>query len=283
MFRKSSGAAVRTPEQRLEHYRIERALADRLRTADRAGRRGLYSSVYDELFRSVPDHPQLARVADAGARSRDLARQMAVVGRFLRPGLTYLELGPGDCAVALEVARNAGKVYAVEVSEEITRGIDPPPNFELLITDGAEVPVPPGSVDLIYSNQLMEHLHPEDAAEQLANVARAMKPGGRYVCITPNALSGPHDISGHYDDHPTGFHLREYTVGELVVLFRGVGFTRFRLIVGARGVYLPFTLPVWPVRAAEWALARVPPGARRWLARSWAVKPVLGVNLVATR
>jgi predicted SAM-dependent methyltransferase len=34
------------------------------------------------------------------------------------------------------------------------------------------------SVDLAYSNQLMEHLHPDDASEQLANVYRALKPGG---------------------------------------------------------------------------------------------------------
>jgi hypothetical protein len=33
----------------------------------------------------------------------------------------------------------------------------------------------------------MEHLHPEDAFEQLRNIIRALAPGGRYVCITPTA------------------------------------------------------------------------------------------------
>ena len=28
-----------------------------------------------------------------------------------------------------------------------------------------------------------------------------MKPGAKYLCITPNAQSGPHDISGRFDNN----------------------------------------------------------------------------------
>jgi hypothetical protein len=41
-----------TPDQRRAHYEIERELASRLRSAAKEERRTLYSSLYDELFRS---------------------------------------------------------------------------------------------------------------------------------------------------------------------------------------------------------------------------------------
>ena len=39
----------------------------------------------------------------------------------------------------------------------------------------------PGSVDVAYSDQLMEHLHPDDALVQLTNVVRAQ--AGRSIYL----------------------------------------------------------------------------------------------------
>ena len=75
--------------------------------------------------------------------------------------------------------------------------------------------MPAGSVDLAFSDQLMEHLHPDDAVEQLRNIHRALKPGGVYVCVTPNRLYGPSDISAFFDDEARGFHLKEYSLDEI--------------------------------------------------------------------
>ena len=61
----------------------------------------------------------------------------------------------------------------------------------------------------------MEHLHPDDALEQLQNIYSALVPGGIYLCITPNRLSGPQDVSRDFDMVATGFHLKEYTISEL--------------------------------------------------------------------
>jgi hypothetical protein len=43
-------------------------------------------------------------------------------------------------------------------------------------------------------------------------------------------LTGPHDVSAVYDDEPRGFHLREYTYGDLAVLFMEAGFRRVRVL-----------------------------------------------------
>ena len=66
------------------------------------------------------------------------------------------------------------------------------------------------------------HLHPEDAGDQLT--VRFPARACVYVCITPNRVSGPHDILGIFDDVVTGFHLKEYTFRELRRLFEDIGF-----------------------------------------------------------
>jgi len=271
----------RTPERIREHYLIERELADRLRRAGSEERRSLYTAVYDELHRRVPDHPQLAQKADPGAKARDLRRQIGLVGRFLRPHYTFLEVGPGDCALAIEVAGRVREVIAVDVSREIAKGGPAPRNFTLVISDGVSIPVLPESVDLAYSNQLMEHLHPEDALEQLRNIHKALKPGGRYLCVTPNRLSGPHDVSRHFDDVATGFHLKEYTVGELVAAFKAAGFSGVRAMVGAKGLYLR-TRP-WPVRLLEKMMMVLPRFLGRWMARIQPFRALLYGRMLAIK
>ena len=153
----------RTPEQLKEHYIIEKELASRLRSASREERRHLYTALYDELFRRVPHHPQLTQKADPQTQAEAVSAQLALLSRFLKPDSTFLEVGPGDCRLAFEVAKRVRKVIAVDVSEEITRTSERPDNFELIISDGSSIPVPVESVDVAYSNQLMEHLHPDDA------------------------------------------------------------------------------------------------------------------------
>mgnify|MGYP003656980348 CR=1 FL=1 len=49
----------RTQEQLRNHFLVEKELAARLRTASPEERPALYETLYDELFRRVPDTPAL--------------------------------------------------------------------------------------------------------------------------------------------------------------------------------------------------------------------------------
>jgi SAM-dependent methyltransferase len=206
---------------------------------------------------------------------------MRFLRRFLRRDATFLEIGPGDCALTFRAAGSCRMVYAVEVSEEITRNLAFPRNVRLLLSDGTSIPVPDASVAVAYSNQLMEHLHPDDAVEQLRNIWKALAPGGVYVCITPNRINGPHDVSRHFDAVAQGFHLKEYSVEELDDLFRMVGFSRTRVYVGAKGWFIG--LPTRPVKLCERVLDRLPDRWRRAIALSLPMKAVLGVRMAATK
>jgi SAM-dependent methyltransferase len=271
----------RSPERVREHYEIEKELAARLRSAEKEKRRHLYTAVYDELFQRVPDHPQLLLKRDGQARRNEVMDRLRLLSRYLRTETTFLEIGPGDCALAIEVARRVKQVFAVDVSREIGAGIQLLTNLKLAISDGCSIPVPDGSIDVAYSDQLMEHLHPDDAAEQLENIFRALKRGGVYVCLTPNRWSGPHDVSRHYDEVATGFHLREYTVGELAQEFRQTGFRKVQVLVGNGGLHL--TLPAGFVRALESVLGMLPRGFGRTLARRLPWRVILGAKLVARK
>jgi glycosyltransferase involved in cell wall biosynthesis/SAM-dependent methyltransferase len=274
---------TRPMERIRQHYELEKRLAAKLMAANDLDRRALYTEVYDQYMRAVDDG-FYHRVRNDGrhqAKQRSIA--LKLLGRFLRPETVYMELGPGDCNVALAVAQRVKQVYAVDVSKEITNGFSIPKNFELIISDGTSVHVPPESVDVAYSNQLMEHVHPDDAFQQLLGIRRALRPGGVYICRTPNALSGPHDVSAFFDDAATGFHLKEYTYGELAAVFRRAGFRKIRAIVGARGHNLPLACPVGPLSLLEKTLQRLPRRLRKAVAYTLPMRFVLNIQLIARK
>jgi SAM-dependent methyltransferase len=256
-------------------YEVERALAQRLRLAPREERRRLYRIVYDEFFRQFPLETQ---VAD---HSVDVAWQLSLLAPFLRPDTVFMEVGAGDGRLALEIARRVRTVYAIDVSEEATTRLADAENVRLILSDGISIPVAEGSVSVAYSSQLMEHLHPDDAGDQLENVFRSLQPSGVYVCVTPNRLSGPHDVSKFFDPVATGFHLHEYTVAELARLFREVGFSGVRVVLGARGRYASAS-PA-PIIGFESLVARLPRRVRRRVAASLPARALLGIRLVGRK
>jgi SAM-dependent methyltransferase len=271
----------RTPEQLREHYEIEKQLADRLRNAPATQRAQLYPEVYNDLFRRVTHHPQLAMKKDPERSGRMVRGKLRLIERYLRPEHTFLEIGAGDCTLSIAVAPKARQVYALDVSEAITSGSARPSNFQLVLTTGCDIPLPDNSVDLAYSDQVMEHIHPDDAASQLAEIHRVLRPGGAYLCITPNRLSGPHDISRHFDDIASGFHLREYSIGDLAALFQQAGFSRIWVDKNLKFTYL--RMPPAPFHMVERLLEALPAGTRRSISRTRLMERILYLTMVGKK
>ncbi|MGP1372623.1 MAG: class I SAM-dependent methyltransferase [Almyronema sp.] len=255
------------------HYLLEKSLAHRLKSSSREERlnQQLYPKLYDELFQEISHHTQLSRLASQ--RTDYLINQRAkFLSRFLQPESTFLEIGCGRGHLTAKIAETVEKVYAVDVSAALTQSLTWPANVELIISNGVTIPVPNASVDVAYSHQLMEHLHPDDAIEQLQAIYQALKPGGVYVCVTPNRLCGPHDISKYFDQVATGFHLKEYTVSELYRLFQQAGFAQMSLDKIYQQSHI-LRLPLTPVllsffQLSEFMLEKLPFKWRRRLANS---------------
>jgi ubiquinone/menaquinone biosynthesis C-methylase UbiE len=262
----------------MAHYRLERALSDRLRQAPREARSRVYQEVYQELFAALPDHPQRLVRRD---HSANIAARRRRLSQKLQPHSVFLEIGCGDAALVFAVAPGVRTAYGLDVTDALIDFAAAPPNFAFVRTAGIEIPLPAESVDFAYSNQLIEHLHPEDAPDRLKEVWRVLKPGGRYMCITPSRITGPHDISCFFDFEATGLHLQEYDYGSLRALFCNAGFRQFSCLVSARGyeVGLPYGL----ARLLEQGLLALPPRLRASLTRPAAVRALMGLNILAVK
>lgn len=272
MLRAVETLAAGTVDRVERHYVIERELADRLRHSTPDERLHLYQDVYDLLFQQVPDHPLVT--PDIEERERVVATQTAFLSQLMPAGGVFMEVGSGDGRLSIAMASHAGTVHAVDVSTEISKCAIFPANCRFVLSTGCRIPVEPNSVHLAFSDQLMEHLHPDDAVVQLREIYAALAPQGIYLAFTPNRLSGPHDVSKFFDDDARGFHLKEYTTWELRQLLQTVGFRKVYVPMQIRG--RARLVPSGPVAAIERAIGWTPRRVRRSLTLHRPMKRFLG-------
>lgn len=124
-----------------------------------------------------------------GARRGKIEQaRFAMVRSQVEPPADFLEVGPGQGAIA-ELARTAGYRYrAVEPSPMLAealrgRGFD---------VDQAFTPPLPGpdlSQDVVYADQVLEHMSGIDAARAwVAEALRVLRPGGLLFVVVPDYL-----------------------------------------------------------------------------------------------
>lgn len=272
---------TRTWERIYAQYVIEKKLAERLKNADRHGREKLYKRVYDELYRSVPDHPHITRQMDSEAQGILVASKMKFLSGFLDCNSVFSEIGPGDCQISFEVAKYVKKVYAVDVSENMTKNIQKPANFELMISDGINIPSHVQAINIAYSNQFIEHVHPDDVKEMLQGIYKSLVPGGIYICFTPHRFNGPHDISKYFDSVALGLHMKEYTNEELFDIFKAVGFIKIKPYVNFKIAYV--WIPISMVILLEKIIGFFPWAIRRKISLLRLFRGFLGICLVAKK
>lgn len=267
-------------DKTFQHYLIEKRLSNRLRVADRTTRLTLYANVYNELFRQVPWHPQLT--PNPATRKTEVDWLMGMLIDATDKRIDYMEIGVGDCALFSQIAALCRHGFGIDVSEEIVKEAVFPDNAEIRLSNGVDIPVPPESVDFAFSHHIMEHLHVDDALEQLQGIFTSLRSGGSYMCSTPHRFTGPHDISRGYDTVATGLHLHEYTVRELRNLFLHAGFRRIFCVGYGRGQKR--VLPASLVILAETVIGWLPHALRRRLSESLLLRPffdrlvVLGIK-----
>ena len=277
---KSSAGEKRSPERLRAHFILETCLADRLKNAPSSERPKVYGEVYDQLFDSLPDHPQHEK------RQNPNGRSVAQCVKFLMPYLprlgTLVELGCGDGAVSFAAAPFTREVIGADVQDKLLDYRAAPFNFRFVkLIDGIALPFESDSVDVISSDQLLEHLHPDDARLQLAEVFRVLKPGGIYLCSTPSAITGPHDISMYFCDVACGLHLKEYKYREIRALFASVGFVHIDMGVRIHGRQL--NAPIGIGVFLEKLLELLQPSFRHHMVRTRLVDRLMGINVIARK
>lgn len=233
----------RTYEQIKNHYEVEKAIAARLISASREERKKIYAGMYNELFAKIPDHSRLTRREDETKTRRVNRTKLALVRGDVDKSTVFAEFAPGDCRFVMEIAPFVKQAIGIDISDQRNPSDPVPGNFTLIVYDGYDLGIiPDDSMDILFSDQLVEHFHPEDTVLHFQTAHRILKKGGKYIFRTPHAFSGPHDISKYFSDTPQGFHLKEWTYTGIrpVLIQAGFGRITSRMLRKRVSFWLPF-------------------------------------------
>jgi SAM-dependent methyltransferase len=163
---------------------------------------------------------------------------------WIPPRAGVLEIGAGYCDWINNVA--AATRVAVDIWPEVVRHADPGVNA-LVLDASRDLPtLGTAAFDVVLASNILEHFEPGVTASVVDDVARLLKPGGRFIVIQPNFKYA----AKHYFDDYT--HRSVFTDVSLPNLLRAHGFAIDRvdprfLPYSMRGTKLP--IRPWTVRA----------------------------------
>ncbi len=154
-------------------------------------------------------------------------------GDFAEPYL--FEVGYGSGILIAEVERRGFAIGGIEISsmlhDQAIKFVNPQSASNLLVGNVLDLQLADLSrrPSMIYWNDVMEHIAPDEILLYLQRLHDLLAPGGSLVTITPNWLRRPSDITADFNPARTqsrGLHLKEYRLAEVVRLLKLAGFKR---------------------------------------------------------
>jgi SAM-dependent methyltransferase len=230
---------------------------------------GLYEGMRAQKFLDQETEPEIKAV-----------QKFRLLKRFLQASSQVAECGPGNFHLAKVVAPNVATLALVDVVNN-NPDIKLPKNSTFYESDGVHLPKKLNDLDLVWSAHVVEHIHPDEVHDHLADVRRSLKTGGHYIIFTPNRFSGPHDISRRFSNVAEGLHLKEYTVREMRKALKASGFKKVLCYAGGKGIYV--RVPAfWPI-GVEIKLSLCPRFTRHFFASLLPIKALLGIIIVGQK
>ncbi len=216
------------------HWEQERAFAQRILQAPKGSeqRAQAFAEGYDTITKLISHRESAGDSLVMGLSPRyirlvlKLLRQRGAAG-VQRPRL--FEIGFGSGAVLDAVARAGFDVAGIEVSDHMRRQarrrMPEASHDHLYLGDFLTHPLSGDSqsYDMVYWNDVFEHLPPDESCDYLRRIHELLAPGGVLLTITPNWHTRPADITGAFKPPRSpaeGFHLKEYTLREMAQLLR---------------------------------------------------------------
>ncbi len=111
------------------------------------------------------------------------ARYQRRVARYLTPTTRALDLGCGRGGI-VERLGNAGQWVGLDPDHASLRD-HRLPGLARAQADALRLPLGSATCDLVVSSWVLEHL--ADPRRTFAEISRVLRPGGRLICLTPNA------------------------------------------------------------------------------------------------
>lgn len=124
----------------------------------------------------------------SGRRSRIEQHRLSLLHRFKSAPGDMVEVGPGHGTLAEQAVAAAWRYTAIEASQiliQVLRG----KGLSVIESWAPPIPVPDASVDVVYADQVLEHMNGiEQAREFTAEALRALRPGGVLFVVVPDYL-----------------------------------------------------------------------------------------------
>jgi SAM-dependent methyltransferase len=139
---------------------------------------------------------------------RHVAAYRFAVSRYA--DLHVMDAGCGEGYGAAMLAERARRVVGVELVKDVAAHARAAyPQVEIVEADLCRLPLPDESFDAVVSFQVIEHL--PNIGGYLDEIERVLRPGGEFLCATPNRLT----FTPGSDTPVNPFHVKEFTAGEL--------------------------------------------------------------------
>ena len=123
-----------------------------------------------------------------GRRGRIEEHRLRLLHQFVTPPGGLVEVGPGHGTLA-ERAVAAGWNYTAIEASDILIDVLTTKGLKVIRSWAPPIPVPDTSVDVVYADQVLEHMSGIDAAREFTSEARrALRPGGVFFVVVPDYL-----------------------------------------------------------------------------------------------
>lgn len=140
-----------------------------------------------ETFYKTFSEKKLTRAGGA-RRGRIERARLDMVMRHLRPPGRMLEIGPGQGGISV-LARDAGWSYSAIEPSAILADALRAQGFEVVQAFTPPISAEDGSIDVLYADQVLEHMSGIDAARALvAEARRVLRPRGIFFVVVPDYL-----------------------------------------------------------------------------------------------
>lgn len=225
-----------TKEMVMHHWDLERELTRQLLKSTPETRWQDFERAYSIFYEELPWLNLYTGKADmrpAGERYKDWLVEIG------SPPKKIYEIGSGNAEMlsyfaelgfqcrATEVTQERGEKFLSQSCANLSWGNCDGVHLDLFETEN--------TYDVVISNQVIEHFHPDDVLAHFASVRNILVTGGLYIFNTPHKYAGPHDVSQVFGcDDPEGLHLKEYTYSDLVRVAKEAGFRESHYVIPVR-------------------------------------------------
>ncbi len=162
------------------------------------------------------------------------------------------ELGFGSGILLNQAAEHGFRVGGLEVAGQLFQQAQEKlpecfhPNLWLGDFQSMNMDVHRSSYSVAYWNDVFEHIPVDEISDYLERLFDLLMPGGVLITITPNWHMRPSDCTDMIlppRNEAIGFHLKEYTLGEVRQLLLAAGFARVQspMFISRRRIYLSDT------------------------------------------